>query len=165
MRFGGPNGPDLRTTAYTQKWPPSPGPARCLLPGPALREAGLLCPHSARVLLPTGKVPQLQVGRGDQSMGSCRVLAFWLVNIPPFQAYWSRKAAKSLCFSKLNYKGPTGPFHFHPRTLISEPPGWQTSTQLHSSLPHLLKNTCSGSELWPHTDPYTSHPDCTTASS
>ena len=83
------------------EWTPSLGPARCSLPGPALQEAGLLCLHSTRVLLATGKVPQLQCGHGDQSTGGCCFLAFWLVNAP-LQAYCSLKAPKSLCFSKLS---------------------------------------------------------------
>lgn len=157
LRFGSPNAPHLQTSACTEKQTPPPGPARCSLPGPALQETRLLCPRGTRVLLATGKVPRLQDRCGDQSTGGCCFLAFWLVNAH-HSVYCSLKAPKSLCFSKLSYKGSTGPFRFHPKMLIAQPPGWQTSTQLHSSLPHLLKNTCGGSELWAHTGPYTSSP-------
>lgn len=71
LRFGGPDVPHLQTTAVTPTWSPSAGPAHCSLTGPALREASLLCPHGALVLLATGKVPQLQGEHGDQSTGGC----------------------------------------------------------------------------------------------
>lgn len=76
LRFGIPNVPHFQTTACVQKWTPSPGPAHRSLPGPALQEARLLCPHGARVLLATGKVPRLQGGYGDQSTGGRLFLAF-----------------------------------------------------------------------------------------
>lgn len=78
LRFGGPKCSLSPDHCLHAEWTPSPGPACCSLPGPALQEAGLLCLHSSRVLLPQGRSLSCNVDMEIRALEAAVFLHFGL---------------------------------------------------------------------------------------